>query len=75
METIITPPAYSPFINVPPPSPEGELMETINSAFSDSTGFSPPPSPEGELMETFFRAFSYPPLDFFAAPRLRLKEN
>ena len=39
----------------PPPSPEGELMETIALPSKRKAVESfPPPSPEGELMETFF---------------------
>ena len=37
----------------PPPSPEGELMETKGSKDHRNVFSSPPPSPEGELMETF----------------------
>ena len=50
----------------PPPSPEGELMETASIWGSESLAVSwfknvaPPPSPEGELMETLstFRSAS-----------------
>ena len=39
----------------PPPSPEGELMETFGKLANSSLNLYPPPSPEGELMETIDR--------------------
>ena len=43
---------------VPPPSPEGELMETTRGGQNlDLTSHIPPPSPEGELMETFYTSY------------------
>ena len=42
--------------STPPPSPEGELMETFfpfhTRVFCPFNISNPPPSPEGELMET-----------------------
>ena len=66
----------SPFKrSYPPPSPEGELMETIANVLDIRriNICNPPPSPEGELMETwydvnFLKLHLHP-------PRLRLKEN
>ena len=37
---------------LPPPSPEGELMETLKRNRQNQLPSFPPPSPEGELMET-----------------------
>ena len=57
----------------PPPSPEGELMET--SRIKSRHNFfllNPPPSPEGELMETLELSILSTSI---TTPRLRLKEN
>jgi len=39
-------------VTYPPPSLEGELMETLLAVYFLSLFFLPPPSLEGELMET-----------------------
>ena len=58
---------------LPPPSLEGELMETILAVPKGvEVSIFPPPSLEGELMETFmFRV----PSVVFSTHHLRLKEN
>ena len=43
-----------------PPSPEGELMETLEKSLLEGDELYSPPSPEGELMETFHTSPSLP---------------
>ena len=63
------------WLSSPPPSPEGELMETNGKSFCLFCFCSyPPPSPEGELMETMQHVPSAV-AEEIETPRLRLKEN
>ena len=55
-----------------PPSPEGELMETLLSLLLEEEEEVSPPSPEGELMETLRLV---PVSKLSETHRLRLKEN
>ena len=59
-----------------PPSPEGELMETVpcDGGVPIFKLLSSPPSPEGELMETLTLQL-LEELKDITAHRLRLKEN